>query len=107
MDMEDGGVNLFWPVHDQVYNFEGTLSYSSGTGFEYNFIEAKGTREEKYFETPVDPVAPDREHEIEEETELEIPLFDRSIWFIFTLLSFIVVSYHIKRQPRRDIKPAE
>ncbi len=70
LDMTDGVVNLFWPVHDQFYTLSGEIELSDQQGIVQTFIEwgngngtptpeARGTTEEVDITTGVDPGEPD------------------------------------------------
>lgn len=62
-----GGVNLFYPFHDQFYRFDGHAFYSTTRGFVQTFIEfadepgraidvgQRGTTREVRISSPVDP----------------------------------------------------
>lgn len=58
-DLTFNGVNLFYPLHDQFYAFDGELYYSTDRGIVQTFVDleesARGTTRETQFYTGVDP----------------------------------------------------
>jgi hypothetical protein len=58
-DLTFNGVNLFYPLHDQFYAFDGELYYSTDDGVVQTFVDleesARGTTDETQFYTGVDP----------------------------------------------------
>ena len=58
-DLTFNGVNLFYPLHDQFYAFDGELYYSTDRGIVQTFVDleqsARGTTQETQFYTGVDP----------------------------------------------------
>ena len=58
-DLTFNGVNLFYPIHDQFYAFDGELYYSTDRGIVQTFVDleesARGTTQETQFYTGVDP----------------------------------------------------
>ncbi len=56
VDMFHNGVNLLWPLHDQMYEIQGTVTYSTEDGVSLAGLlpEAVGTTEEVHLRTPVD-----------------------------------------------------
>lgn len=85
LDLADGWVNLFWPLHDQFYSLDGSLELSSERGIVQTFsdgglplLEAQGTTESVEITTGVDPG--------EGQTERLFPVF-RAGW---QLLLFLV-----------------
>jgi len=67
LDLVDGVVNLFWPVHDQFYRLTGTIELSSQRGIVQTFVdgegfllfEPEGTTRELEITTGVDPAPTD------------------------------------------------
>lgn len=67
LDLADGPVNLFWPVHDQFYSFSGEIELSNQQGLVQTFIEwgngngngspspARGGTDEVEITTGLDP----------------------------------------------------
>jgi hypothetical protein len=62
LDLADGWINLFWPLHDQFYSLDGSLELSSERGIVQTFsdggiplLEAQGTTENVEITTGVDP----------------------------------------------------
>jgi len=62
LDLADGYVNLFWPIHDQFYTLDGSLELSDREGIVNTFgtdglplLEARGTTTEQQITTGVDP----------------------------------------------------
>jgi len=58
-DLTFNGVNLFYPLHDQFYAFDGELYYSTDEGVVQTFVDveesARGSTRETQFYTGVDP----------------------------------------------------
>ncbi|MEF8814411.1 MAG: metal-dependent hydrolase [Halovenus sp.] len=42
LDMTDGSVNLFWPLHDQFYALNGKIELSDQRGLVQTFVESEG-----------------------------------------------------------------
>jgi inner membrane protein len=74
LDMTDGVVNLFWPIHDQFYALSGKIELSDQRGFVQTFIEtsddgsipapeSRGTTEDVEITTGVAPGEPDAPNE--------------------------------------------
>jgi inner membrane protein len=77
LDMTDGVVNLFWPIHDQFYSLSGKIELSDQRGIVQTFVEtsdggsipapeSRGTTEDVEITTgvaPGEPDAPDEEPE--------------------------------------------
>lgn len=62
LDLADGSVNLFWPVHDQFYTLDGSIELSDREGIVNTFstdglplLEAQGTTTDRQITTGVDP----------------------------------------------------
>lgn len=45
LDLFTGGVNAFWPLHDQLYAVDGTVELSSRRGIVQTFIDLQGGTE--------------------------------------------------------------
>jgi len=43
LDMTDGSVNLFWPLHDQFYALDGRIELSDQRGIVQTFVESERT----------------------------------------------------------------
>jgi len=43
LDMTDGSVNLFWPLHDQFYALDGKIELSDQRGIVQTFVESEGS----------------------------------------------------------------
>jgi len=95
LDLVDGYVNLFWPVHDQFYDLRGTLELSDQRGIVQTFVEgdgfllfeAKGSTDTVYITTGVDP-GPSAG---EEEPERLFPIF-RAGWQVVLFVTGVAVT---------------
>jgi len=84
LDLADGWINLFWPLHDQFYSLDGSLELSSDRGIVQTFsdgglplLEAQGATESVEITTGVDPG--------EGQTERLFPVF-RAGWQLVLFL---------------------
>ncbi|EMA46514.1 metal-dependent hydrolase [Halococcus saccharolyticus] len=62
LDLVGGGVNLFYPIHDQFYALSGELLFSNNRGLVQTFVEfgpgseaARGSTEQVHINSGVDP----------------------------------------------------
>lgn len=63
LDLVGGGVNLFYPIHDQFYALSGELLFSNNRGVVQTFVElgggesqaARGSTEQVHINSGVDP----------------------------------------------------
>ena len=95
LDMADGVVNLFWPVHDQFYDLRGTIELSDQRGVVQTFVdgkgfllfEAEGSTEDIYITTGVDPGPSTGE----EDPERLFPIF-RAGWQLVLFVTGLFVT---------------
>jgi len=95
LDLADGFVNLFWPVHDQFYDLRGTIELSDQRGVVQTFVEgqgfllfeAQGSTEDVYITTGVDPGPSTGE----EDPERLFPIF-RAGWQVVLFVTGVVVT---------------
>lgn len=63
LDLVGGGVNLFYPIHDQFYELSGELLFSNNRGVVQTFVElggggseaARGSTEQVHINSGIDP----------------------------------------------------
>ncbi|WP_273836783.1 metal-dependent hydrolase [Halococcus sp. PRR34] len=63
LDLVGGGVNLFYPIHDQFYALSGELLFSNNRGLVQTFVElgggeaeaARGSTEQVHINSGIDP----------------------------------------------------
>ncbi len=98
------GVNLFWPIHDQFYDFSGKLIYSDQRGFVQTFIEfevtdqgttvggetTRGTTANTHYRTGIDP-----SRGADPDAERIFWLINNGELFAITVMSYAVVGYRI------------
>jgi hypothetical protein len=85
LDIADGYINLFWPVHDQFYSLDGAIELSNKRGIVQTFsdgglplLEAQGTTDRVEITTGLDPG--------DEATERLFPVV-RAGWQLVVLLT--------------------
>lgn len=99
LDLTDGVLNLFWPLHDQFYALEGSIELSDQRGIVQTFVdlsggsgaptpEAVGTTEDVDITTGVDPGEPDTP---EEDPERVFPVIG-STWELLLFLTGTAVT---------------
>lgn len=97
LDLTDGVVNLFWPVHDQFYTLRGEMELSNQRGIVQTFtesgegfllLEPAGTAEETEITTGVDP----GEQPGEEDPERTFPLFGSGLELLVTIIGTAVTA---------------
>ncbi|AUX07749.1 membrane-bound metal-dependent hydrolase [Halalkaliarchaeum desulfuricum] len=99
LDAFYNGVNLFWPIHDQLYDFSGELLVSDQRGFVQDVIDLgddgttqRGGSGDVHYTTAVDPApAPSPE----EDPERVVYLAETGEHILLTVIGFAVVAYRI------------
>lgn len=93
LDLTDGVVNLFWPVHDQFYTLRGEIELSNQRGIVQTFtesgdgillLEAAGGTEQREITTGVDPG--------DGETERTFPVFGSGLELLVTIIGTVVTA---------------
>lgn len=97
LDAVASGVNLFYPVHDQFYQVEGSVVYSSHAGVEQTVmgVDAKrvGTTDEVYYASGVPPVSGTNAGEV-----WRVPLFGNTLQLLLSITVFLIVGYRMRHQ---------
>lgn len=96
LDLTDGIVNLFWPLHDQFYTLRGDLDLSNQRGIVQSFregdgfllLEVAGSTESREITTGVDP----GEAPGEEEPERTFPVFGSGQEVLITIAGIVVTA---------------
>lgn len=100
LDLTDGVVNLFWPIHDQFYALSGEIELSDQRGIVQTFVETSaengdqttvtvGTTEDINITTGVDPGEPDTP---DEEPERIFPVIGAT-WELVVFLTGTAVTF--------------
>jgi hypothetical protein len=95
IDLFYNGVNLFFPVVDRFYSFDGSVLLSNQRGLVQTIFDAqeasKGTTRTLHYSTAVDP-SPGREPA---NVERVVPLASSGTQFLLTVTGFAVVAYRL------------
>jgi hypothetical protein len=102
-DLLSNGVNVFYPVHDQFYAFDGTIRLSDRRGIVQSFVDlsepsqnARGSTTETQYRTGVDP-APDRTGaDREEDTERLFLVVDSGLQLLLVVTGAVVGAVRLR-----------
>jgi hypothetical protein len=100
-DMVTNGVNVFYPVHDQFYAFDGRLELSTKEGVVQTFVEgaARGSTEQTQYYTGVDPDPSQGGAEQvtgESAPERVFPLVESGLQLLLVAASAVVVGVRLR-----------
>lgn len=98
LDAVASGVNLFFPVHDQYYQLQGNVMYSSQHGLKQTLTDVErtklGSTQTVYYASGIDPV-PGPEPQRVERT---FPIFENTLQLMLSLTVFGIVGYRMQRR---------
>ena len=112
LDAFYSGVNLFWPLHDQFYDFSGKLLVSNQRGIVQTFVEfdtatgaigestVRGSTEETYYSTGFNPTP----GESSSGAERSFPVADTGEQLVLVVASFVTVAFRILETTRNAEK---
>lgn len=98
LDAVASGANLLYPVHDQFYQVQGTVSYSPQHGFEQTVTDVDrariGSSAEIYYPNGVE-LAPGRDPR---QMTWRVPLFGNTLQLLLSLTVFGIVGYRLRHR---------
>lgn len=105
-----GGANVLWPLHDQVFRFDGHVIYSTTDGWRQTFVEfqsggsgveagQRGTSEEVRIASPVDPGAEGAVGGASRERLFPVVAAGWQLWMVFTAVVVVAARARQARLP--------